>query len=253
MNPIDDRMGREPGLPPGSAVSQLLPSGGKKDSGRERVTAVKVCGLTRVEDALECVAAGVDAIGLVFHPGGPRYLDDARAREVCRAIPAAVTAVGVFVNEPFDGIMRRVERCGLAAVQLHGQEPPELLAALRARGMRVIKALFTAGKPALADACQYPASAFLVERGAGAYPGGGGHAWDWREARGLARNFPLLLAGGLSPNNVGQAIRLAAPDAVDVSSGVESAPGRKDPGRVRAFLEAVRRGERRRQTRRIFP
>ena len=202
---------------------------------------VKVCGLTDPDEAAQVAALGADAVGVVFYPPSPRNVDEERARAICGALPPGVPGVGVFVNESFDGVMRKVERCGLGAVQLHGNESVEMAARLRERGITVIKGVYINKEPYLKDASAYPASAFLVEFAGGTLPGGNGAAWDWSSVMGAARDRPLILAGGLTPENVAEAVRAARPDAVDVSSGVESAPGRKSMDKVKRFLEAVLR------------
>jgi phosphoribosylanthranilate isomerase len=214
---------------------------------------IKVCGLTDPGGAAACAAAGVDAVGLVFYPKSPRFVDDALASEISAAISGKAVGVGVFVNEPVKAVLAKTRRCGLAAVQLHGQEPPGAVAQLRAAGLLVIKALFHERAPQFADASRYDAAAFLLECGRGRLPGGNARTWDWGAAR-LNTVCPLVLAGGLTPDNVGRAVALGLPDAVDVSSGVETAPGVKDLSKVAAFVAAVRgcRSARFHPTRRIF-
>jgi phosphoribosylanthranilate isomerase len=148
--------------------------------------------------------------------------------------------VGVFVDAAESEIRRIANSAGLSAVQLHGRETPALVADLRRAGLRVIKVLFTDRLPRLAEADRYAADSFLVEPGRGPLPGGSGAAWPWAVPAEWNRATPVILAGGLDAGNVREAILSVAPDAVDVSSGVESAPGRKDLDRVRAFVEAVR-------------
>lgn len=201
---------------------------------------IKVCGLTSSRQARACVAAGAQAIGLVAYPKSPRFLDPQAMHRIAADLPPATCTVGVFVNETFDRIMRTVEAGGLRAAQLHGQESPDLVTALAAEGVLVIKALFANGRPSFATARHYPdAAAFLVEAAGGPLPGGNAMDWRWAEARGVSTDRPLVLAGGLTPENVRDAIEAARPDAVDVSSGVEVRPGRKDPAKVAAFCRAV--------------
>jgi len=200
---------------------------------------IKICGLTRVEEALECASLGVNAIGCVFYPKSPRHLTNEQARAICLALPESVKSVGVFVNETFSQIMQRVEYCRLQAVQLHGRESPELVRRLLQENLLVIKVLFAAGEPAMESVSDYQAPAYLVECGRGKLPGGNALVWNWGDAKGLGEKHPLILAGGLDPENVCQAVDAAAPHAVDVSSGVESAPGRKDLAKVKAFVNAV--------------
>jgi len=213
---------------------------------------VKICGLKRVDEALVCAGLGANAIGCVFYPRSPRHVTDEEARDICKNLPHGVSGVGVLVNESFATIMGKVERCGLKAVQLHGHESPDLVERLVREGVTVIKALFVNGAPALADAQSYRPSAFLVECAGGPLPGGNAMAWDWSAASGLSEKHPVILAGGLNPGNVADALRAASPDAVDVSSGVEASPGRKDLDKVKFFLEAVFRTGCARETRSVF-
>jgi indole-3-glycerol phosphate synthase/phosphoribosylanthranilate isomerase len=205
----------------------------------EQIPQIKICGLTRLDEAVACARLGASAIGLVFYPKSPRCVAPATARQIALALPPTVRSVGVFVDEPFDAILDRVKACRLSAVQLHGAESPSLVERLRQEGMTVIKALFAKKAPFIADASQYPASAFLVECGQGPLPGGNALAWDWQAAQAVGRPVPLVLAGGLDAANVAAAIGSCLPDAVDVSSGVESTPGRKDLHKAAAFIQAV--------------
>ena len=206
---------------------------------RQTIPQVKICGITRVQDALRCAEFGADAIGCVFYPKSPRHLSLDLARDICASVPDHVKTVGVFVDETFSHIMRHVEYCRLASVQLHGREGPELVRRLRAANIHVIKALFVDGNPTVDDASKYPASAFLLESGLGKLPGGNAREWDWKSAKNFAEKYPLILAGGLDPYNVATAVRMSNPCAVDVSSGVESSPGQKDFDKVAAFMKAV--------------
>ncbi len=202
---------------------------------------VKICGLTRPQEALACAMLGADAIGLIFYRKSPRFLSLPEAKTITAALPTRTRRVGVFVNHDYDAIMRHAEGCGLWGVQLHGQEPPDLVRRLADTGLTVIKALFRNGKPSLGEAAAYDPSAFLIESGVGPLPGGNAKAWDWSDARSIAQHTPVVLAGGLSDLNVLRAAESAQADAVDVSSGVENRPGRKNMDRVVAFLETVSR------------
>ncbi len=213
---------------------------------------VKICGLTTADEAVGCAALGADAIGLVFYPKSPRNLTEAQAKDIVSALPAQVKTVGVFVNETFSAIMRKVEYCGLHAVQLHGQESPELVRQLRDEHLIVIKGLYTERPPFLKEASDYDASAFLAECGKGILPGGNAMTWNWAEAKSFGEQYPLILAGGLSADNVSQAVAAGQPDAVDISSGVESAPGRKDLVKAEAFIHAVSQCRLERKARKIF-
>jgi len=200
---------------------------------------VKVCGLTKVDEALECVSLGADAIGCVFYPLSPRNVTDDQAKEICMAVPSRVITVGVFVNETFSDIMQKVKTCHLKAVQLHGNESPELVRRLCKKNLLVIKALFVEGSPSIEEAANYKASAYLVECGKGKLPGGNALEWNWEKARDFGEQYPFILAGGLAPENIARALTASMPDAVDVSSGVESSPGRKDFRRIKSFTEAL--------------
>jgi phosphoribosylanthranilate isomerase len=213
---------------------------------------VKICGITRVQDALGCAELGADAIGCVFYPKSPRHLTKDRAREICTAVPDFLKTVGVFVDETFSRIMHHVEYCHLTTVQLHGREQGELVRRLRKENIHVIKALFADRSPTFDDAPKYPASAFLVECGRGKHPGGNALEWNWEAAKNIGKEYPLILAGGLDPENVALAVQMSAPCAVDVSSGVESDPGRKDFDKVAAFMTAVSNCGLEKQAKNIF-
>ena len=209
------------------------------DDGQQTVQ-VKICGLTRPHEAVACADLGAHAIGLVFYPKSPRHVEIQQAAAIVRSLESRVTTVGVFVDAGFDAVMETVQACGLSGVQLHGGESPGLVDRLRAEGLVVIKALFANREPYLARADRYGPSAFLAECAGGPLPGGNAKVWDWTEAKALGAAHPLVLAGGLGPENVCAAVAAASPAAVDVSSGVEAFPGRKDPEKVQRFIEAVR-------------
>ncbi len=211
------------------------------ESAHTRYPQIKICGLTRPDEAEACAQAGADAIGLVFYPPSPRSLNAAAAARITRVLPDRVCPVGVFVNETYDSVMSIAATAGLRAVQLHGQETPHLVKRLEASGLMVIKALFFNGRPDFAAAGRFAAaSAYLVECVGGRLPGGNALAWNWSAAASLAMDHPVILAGGLNPDNAAAAIEDARPDAVDVSSGVEREPGRKDIDRVAALCRTVR-------------
>jgi phosphoribosylanthranilate isomerase len=213
---------------------------------------VKVCGLTRADQALDCVRLGSEAIGCVFFPKSPRHVSDEAARGIFGALPAGISRVGVFVDASFAAIMKRVVFCGLTAVQLHGQEPPSLIERLGKESLTVIKALFASRAPSFNQAFDYRPSAFLVECGQGPLPGGNARAWDWKAAAQLSDAAPVILAGGLDPENVSQAVAQACPDAVDVSSGVETVAGQKAVEKVAAFMAAIAACHPQRPVRKIF-
>ena len=208
-----------------------------------RTPQVKICGLTQPRQARDCADLGADAIGLVFFPKSPRNVSVEQARTIVAALPPTVAAVGVFVNASFDFIMERVIRCGLSMAQLHGREAPKLALRLMNEGVGVIKALFVDGTPGLNDAGAYRTDAFLVECAKGPLPGGNAMAWDWGAARDFGTRRPLVLAGGLAPDNVADAIKAALPAAVDASSGLEASPGVKDLDKVAQMLAAVKNAD----------
>jgi len=212
-----------------------------KDRRTKRSLEIKVCGLTDPDSAAACAGVGVDAVGLVFYSQSPRFVSEARASEIALAVAGRVAVVGVFVDDSLEAITERVQRCGLTAVQLHGRESPALVQRLRESGLPVIKALFHQRAPFFQEASRYDASAFLLECGRGRLPGGNAQAWNWAAAAELDRRRPLILAGGLDPENVARAVALGRPAAVDVSSGVETAPGVKDLRKVEALVAAVNR------------
>ena len=205
------------------------------------VPEIKICGLTLPDEAAACARLGADAVGLVFFEKSPRNVSIEQAREISRALPDGCAAAGVFVGAPFSFVMERAEACNLSVIQLHGNEPPELVTRLKAEGLTVVKALYLNDAPRIETAETFPADAFLVECGKGALPGGNALSWDWGLARRFGEKHPLVIAGGLSPDNVAEAIRAALPAAVDISSAVESEPGRKDLSKVAAFIENARR------------
>jgi phosphoribosylanthranilate isomerase len=202
---------------------------------------VKICGITSPEDGIMAARAGADAIGLVFWPRSPRYVDLDKARAIAAAVSPFVLRVGVFVDATTDEIGRAVHAAGLDVVQLHGDEPPEVFDRLPRRGLKALRVGpgFDASR---ALSYQRHAAGLLLDTQAKGVPGGTGETFDWAVAEWVRTQVScLVLAGGLTPDNVGDAIATVKPDAVDVSSGVESEPGRKDPNKVRAFIEAVRR------------
>ncbi|GIU87614.1 MAG: N-(5'-phosphoribosyl)anthranilate isomerase [Acidimicrobiia bacterium] len=195
---------------------------------------VKICGITNEEDALLATALGADAVGFVLAPSRRQVRPD----EVCsivRRLPHEVLTVGVFRNERPERVVELASRIGLHAVQLHGEEPVSEVRWIRERVRFVIRA-YAAGDPALASAGASPADVVLVD----SPDPGSGKVFDWRLAEGVPGGVRLLLAGGLTPDNVEEAIRRVRPWGVDVASGVEAAPGRKDPRKLRRFVEAAR-------------
>jgi len=213
---------------------------------------IKVCGLTDIKEAVETASLGANAIGLVFFDKSPRNLSLHQAKDICSALPKDIVTTGVFVNESFAEIMRIAEYCRLKAVQLHGREAPVVVERLAKEGLQVIKALFVEGRPSIHEIDNYKASAYLVECGKGVLPGGNALTWNWEKALDISKNYPLILAGGLTPENIAAAIESCMPDAVDVSSGVESSPGRKDLVKIKLFIEAVLRCKLIKKVKKIF-
>lgn len=201
-------------------------------------TRVKICGITRPEDAAAAVDAGADAIGLVFHPGSPRYVETGRAAAIAAGVGPFVTVTGLFVNAAEATVRKILAAVPLGLLQFHGNEPNEDCARY---GVPFIKSIaMQSATDCLHRMAEYPdASGFLLDTWQPDRHGGGGRAFDWDLVPdGIAR--PVVLAGGLTPDNVAQAIRRVRPYAVDVSSGVESAPGIKSAERVTAFMKGVR-------------
>lgn len=203
---------------------------------------IKICGLTDPSEALACADFGADAIGLVFFPKSPRNVSMDQASAITAILPEHVATVGVFVDPDLDTLRHTVEQCGLSCVQFHGKESPEFITAFKRKSdARIIKGLYTQKQPNLADAADYQVDGYLVECGKGPLPGGNAMAWNWATAAAFAQHYPLVLAGGLAPDNVAQAIEDCMPDAVDASSSLEAAPGRKDLNKVRPFIDQVRK------------
>ena len=200
---------------------------------------VKICGMTRLDDALLAAELGADALGFIFYPRSPRYLDPAAARAIIDRLPPFVTPVAVCVNEPLAVVNDIMTRSGCRLAQLHGDEPPAYLEALPWPAMKGL-AVATAADLAPIAGYGHARAILLDTKVAGAY-GGSGAAFDWQLAR-AARAYgrPIVLAGGLSPDNIAEAMRIAQPDAVDVNSGVELAPGQKDADRLQYLFAAMR-------------
>jgi phosphoribosylanthranilate isomerase len=195
---------------------------------------VKICGVTTEEDALLAVAMGADAVGFMFAPSS-RQIAPTRARDIARRLPPETLTVGVFRDQAREQVVEIVGRAGLGAAQLHGHERAEDARWVRERVPFLIQA-FTAGDAALDRADDYGADAILIDS---ATPGSG-TVFDWSLAEGAPSGRKVILAGGLTPENVGSAVERVRPWGVDVSTGVEVTPGRKDPRKVKAFVQAAR-------------
>jgi phosphoribosylanthranilate isomerase len=198
---------------------------------------VKICGITRMEDAEAAVDAGAGALGFVFWPKSPRYIDPHRARAIVSGLPAFVVPVGVFVNQPAAHVKGVAALVGLGAVQLHGDEDVLYVAAMTEPVIKAVALDAAAGGPVV-DV--WPRrTTLLLDVHDPVNRGGTGRTLDWAAAAPIAARRRTLLAGGLTPDNVGDAIAQVRPFGVDVSSGVERAPGVKDPVRIRALFEAI--------------
>ena len=184
------------------------------------------------------VQAGADALGFVFFEKSPRYVDPERAAEIIAGIPPFVQVVGLFVNAPLDLVNTSADRCGLDIIQLHGEESPSYCQSVR---RRVMKAFRVQGMESLAAMADYRVAGYLLDAYSPNSYGGTGERFDWDCAVAAKGKGPIILAGGLDPENVTEAVQRVAPYAVDVSSGVELSPGRKDPEKVRNFIRNAKK------------
>jgi len=201
-------------------------------------TKVKICGLTNLADAQVAVEAGADAIGFIFYDKSPRYVSLKTAAEISKKLPPFIMRVGVFVNAPEDFILRAIGEVGLTMLQFHGDEPPEFCTQF---GLMSMKAFRIRNAESLPEIPNYQTDAYLLDAFSSTTLGGTGEKFNWDLAV-EAQKFgkPIFLAGGLTPKNVADAVRKVQPFGVDVSSGVEISPGKKDHAKVRAFIAAVR-------------
>lgn len=202
---------------------------------------IKICGITSEEDAQVAIAAGADALGFVLYKSSPRVVHPEVVRRIIAGLPPFVLPVGVFVNEDAGTVRDLMDECGLALAQLHGDEPASYCQTL---GRPALKALRLKDRGTFLALAEYQGRAnvrgFVIDAFSERAYGGTGQTVDWTLAAEAARSAPILLAGGLTPANVAEAIRQVGPYGVDVSSGVEARPGKKDPAKVKAFIEAAR-------------
>jgi len=199
---------------------------------------VKICGITNVEDGLAAAAAGADALGFIFYEQSPRYVPVEKAATVIRDLPAPIVKVGVFVDADEDTVYRAIRECGLNLLQFHGSESPEYCVQF---GLMSMKAFQVRDAQSLTRLTDFKTDAWLLDAYSPNKLGGTGEKFNWDlaiEARKLGR--PIFLAGGLTSENVAEAVRQVEPYAVDVSSGVEASPGKKDYGKVKAFIDAAK-------------
>lgn len=205
------------------------------------MVSVKICGITNWDDAKLAMDAGADALGFNFYAKSPRRIAASRAKEIIRHLPSQVTAVGVFVNNSAKEMMSIARSANLGALQLHGEESPATVERL-ARQYPVIKAFRVGPRFRARELKKYPSAAgFLLDGYDTKHHGGTGKRFDWRVAREAKRYGPVIVAGGLRAENVAEAIRQVKPFGIDVCSGVEERPGRKDAKKVKRFMAAVRR------------
>ncbi len=215
------------------------------------MTIIKICGITNLEDAKLAANAGADYLGFIFYPPSSRYVEAETVREIIRVMretyfvntahESRITKyVGVFVNTPADEVRRLMDFCGLDFAQLHGDESPEMVASFGGRAFKAINPQSLAVAEKTASLVTRHSPFLLLDAFHPTMRGGTGKTADWDLAASIARKYPLLLAGGLTPENVATAIARVKPFGVDVSSGVEAVPGKKDPDKVRAFIAQVR-------------
>ena len=201
------------------------------------LTKIKFCGIKSVTDALAAMDAGANLIGFNFYPKSPRFIDVGRCRDIMSVMRryGHIQYVGVFVNASVEDICATLDTCGLSLAQLHGDESPNVLYELGGRGFKAFR-----GTPEhINDFARQKAPAFLLDACIKGVYGGSGVTTDWAMAKELAKTYPLLLAGGLTPENVADAVLQVKPWGVDVASGVESEPGRKDAAKMKAFVKAI--------------
>lgn len=206
----------------------------------DMATRVKICGLTNLDDAQRAVDLGAWALGLIFHKPSPRRCRETAAVEIAAALRRHVEVCGVFVNRPLDDVVAAADRIGLTMLQLHGDEGPAYCAeAARRTGCKVTRAVRVRSRADLQALRPYHTDFHLLDAHARGRRGGTGETFDWELLRGRRGTVPVILSGGLTPENVAAGIAAAEPFAVDVASGVEAQPGRKDPAKLEAFFAAV--------------
>ena len=203
------------------------------------MTRIKICGITNPEDALLAADLGADAVGFIFYKGSKRYIDPKDAGRIISSLPPFVSAVGVFVNQNIEEINEYAHISGIDTIQLHGDETPGFCGGLTYRLIKAVR-----GKDAvnIAEVELYPVRAILFDKHSDELYGGSGSSFDWDLLKGLEISKKVILSGGLTPENVSFAVRSVKPYGVDVSSGVEDAPGKKNHTKMKKFIKAVRDG-----------
>jgi len=202
-------------------------------------TRIKICGITNMEDAEAAVGFGADALGFIFYKGSKRYIDPETAGDIISNLPPFLTTVGVFVNQDLDEIIEIKDKTSINAVQLHGDEDPQFCNSVPTKVIKVfrVKGTLDPGKVA-----QYPVQAILLDTYSDDEYGGTGRSFDWGIIEEMSHPKKVILSGGLTPENVAEAVRIVKPYAVDVSSGVEATPGKKDHQKLKNFIEAIKNG-----------
>ena len=202
------------------------------------MTEVKICGITNREDALTAIHAGADALGFIFYPASPRFVKPDQAREITQRLPGNICRVGVFVDQDPEEVRGIMRFCSLDLIQLHGKESSDYCALFSPSVL--IKAVSPGKEEDLAVLGDYPVKAILMDASGPGQPGGTGRTCDWSLARKAGERHRLILAGGLHPGNILLALEMVSPQAIDVGSGVEARPGKKDPEKVRELFAAVK-------------
>ena len=199
---------------------------------------VKICGITNIGDAYSAAECGVDALGFIFYPKSQRYIAPAKAKEMIQKLSPEIIRVGVFVNQEIHAVKEIVSFCGLHLIQLHGDESPEYCGQFPMSTL--IKAVSCQTEKEIQELKNYPVAAILVDAREAGHYGGTGKNSDWRLAIKVKEKHPLILAGGLNRENIREAIERVRPQAVDINSGVETSPGKKDPHKIREIMEIIR-------------
>jgi len=199
---------------------------------------VKICGITNIGDAYWAAESGADALGFIFYPKSQRVIAPERTREILQKIPGSIGRVGVFVNQEIQAVKEIVSFCGLHLIQLHGDESPQYCAQFPRSSL--IKTIFQCAEEEIQELEHYAVRAILVDAHEPGRYGGTGKNSDWALALKVKKNHPLILAGGLNKENIKRAIEIVRPCAVDINSGVETSPGKKDPYKIREIVEIVR-------------